>query len=143
MKYLVFILLIISMFFSVTCYAGNINVYINENIIDFDVLPVIQNDRTLVPMRKIFEELGCGVEWLSETQTIIATKDSEVIALQIGKSKIICTDIKTNMTNVIQIDTPPVIYNNRTLVPLRVISEMLGCYVEWDGETRSVIIQKR
>ena len=30
---------------------------------DFDVAPIIQNDRVLVPMRAIFEELHCSVDY--------------------------------------------------------------------------------
>lgn len=37
-------------------------------------------------------------------------------------------------------ETPPVIINDRTYVPLRFISESLGAYVNWDENTRTVII---
>ncbi len=37
-------------------------------------------------------------------------------------------------------DTPPQIINNRTFVPIRVISEALGLQVEWDGEARAVVL---
>lgn len=139
-KYLIPICLIANLMLCITCYASGINVCINGTNVNFDTPPIIHNDRTLVPMRKIFEEFGFQVEWLSETQTIIVTQNSRIIALQIGKSKIIYTDIKTNMTSIIQSDTPPIIYNNRTLIPIRVISEALGYTVEWNGEDQSVII---
>lgn len=35
-------------------------------------------------------------------------------------------------------DVPPVIYEGRTLVPLRVISEYLGASVAWDGQSKTV-----
>ena len=123
------------------CYAEGIDVIINETVVDFDVPPIIENNRTLVPMRKIFEGLGCDVEWLAESQTIIATKNSKIMALQIGKNKIISNYIETGETSVTEIDTAPIIYNNRTLVPVRVISESLGCTVNWDGKTQTVIIK--
>ena len=40
----------------------------------------------------------------------------------------------------IPIDVPAKIVNNRTLVPVRAISESLGCDVGWDGDTRTVSI---
>ena len=140
MKKFKIFLLIICVLFSMTCYASDIDVQINNKSILFDVLPIIQNNRTLVPMRKIFEELGCDVEWLAESQTIIATKNSKVIALQIGKNAIVISDIELQKSFVIEIDVAPVIYYDRTLVPIRVISECLGHSVDWDNETNTVII---
>lgn len=56
-------------------------------------------------MRKIFEELGCDVDWLADTRTVIATQNSKIIALQIDQSKIISTDIETGITEITEIDT--------------------------------------
>ena len=140
MKHFKAILLIICLSFNVTCYASDIKVNIDNTNIIFDVPPIIQNNRTLVPMRKIFEELGCEIEWLAESKTVIATQNSKIIALQIDKSKIISTDIETGITDITEIDTAPIIYNNRTLVPVRVISESLGYAVEWNSEEQTVII---
>lgn len=42
----------------------------------------------------------------------------------------------------IELDVAPIIKNGRTLVPIRFISEALGCDVEWDNLTREVIIKK-
>ena len=140
MKYFKTVLLVICLSFNVTCFASDIKVNIDDKYIDFDVQPIIQDNRTLVPMRKIFEELGCDVEWLAETQTVIATKNSKIIALQIGKNRIISNDIETGETVVTEIDTVPIIHNNRTLVPVRVISECLGYSVDWKDEEQTVII---
>ena len=140
MKRILTVILVLLLMFSSVGYAEDIKVVINENEVEFDVPPIIENNRTLVPMRKIFEGLGCDVEWLAESQTIIATKNSKIMALKIGKNKIISNDIETGETSVTEIDTAPIIYNNRTLVPVRVISESLGCTVNWDGKTQTVII---
>lgn len=120
-----------------------VDVKIDDKKIGFDVHPVIQNNRTLVPMRKIFEELGCEVEWLAETKTVIATKNSTIIALQIGEKRIILKNVETGETVVKEIDTAPVILNNRTLVPIRAISESLGNNVDWDEENRTVLIKTK
>lgn len=47
-----------------------INIEIDKTALVFDVLPIIQNGRTLVPMRAIFEALGANVEWNGNTQTV-------------------------------------------------------------------------
>jgi len=140
MKYLKFVLLIICLTFSLPCYASGLSVRIDNSNIGFDIPPIMHNDRVLVPMRKIFEELDCTVEWLGKTQTVVATKNNTIIALQVGKNKIISTDIETGITEVKEIDIAPVIYENITMVPARVISEALGYAVEWSGEEQTVHI---
>lgn len=42
--------------------------------------------------------------------------------------------------NEVTMDVPPIIVNDRTLVPVRAISEMVGCDVEWVGAERKVIV---
>ena len=137
MKHFRALLLLFIVAFSLPCYASGISVSINNTNIEFDIPPIMHSDRVLVPMRKIFEELGCIVEWLGKTQTVIATKNR---ALQVGKNKRISTNIETGMTDVKEIDIAPVIYENRTMVPARVISEALGYAVEWDGTEQTVHI---
>lgn len=134
--------LVIAVMLPPICYASDISVRIDNKNIEFDVPPIIENNRTLVPMRKIFEELGCDVEWLAESKTVIATKNSRIIALQIGKNKIISTDVETGESVVTEIDISPIIYNNRTLVPVRVISECLGYNVEWKSDEKTVLIYR-
>ena len=140
MKRFSIFLIIFTIIFSTVCHAENIKICIDDIYLDFDTAPIIQDNRTLVPMRKIFEELGCEVEWLSKTQTVIATRNSKIIALQIGKSKIIVTDIETGITDVTEIDTAPILYNSTTFVPVRVISESLNYMVSWNNDEKIVSI---
>ena len=51
-------------------FASDINVTIDGTAQSYDVMPVIENGRTLVPMRAIFESLGAVVSWDDETKTI-------------------------------------------------------------------------
>lgn len=142
MKKVIASFFIIFIIFSlIFCQASEINVEIDDEKIEFDVSPMIQNGRTLVPMRKIFEELGCEVEWLADVQTIIAVKNNLIIALQIGKNKVILTNIETNSTTVTELEVSPVIYNSRTFVPVRAISDCLGYKVNWDGGIQTVFIK--
>ncbi len=137
------VIILICLLITTSCFASEIGVIIDDKNIEFDVPPTSQNGRVLVPMRKIFEELGCVVEWLGESQTIIATQNSKVIALRLGNNRIICTDMETGVTEVKETDVPPTSQNGRTLAPVRVISETLGCFVDWNGENNSVIIKSK
>lgn len=66
---------------------------------------------------------------------VLKTKDRVRISLEIGKLDITVDD------EVKRIDVPPTIVNNRTMVPLRFVSECLGADVEWIGETKTVAIE--
>lgn len=140
MKYFKIFFVTVCLLLNATCFASGIKVDIDGKNIEFDVAPVIQNGRTLVPMRKIFEELGCDIEWLGESKTVIATKNSKIIALQIDKNIVIVNDVETGEVTTVQSDTAPVIYNDRTMIPVRVISECLGYSVNWNGEAQTVLI---
>ncbi len=101
---------------------------------NYDVMPVIENGRTLVPMRGIFEALGAEVEWDDTTKTVTGKKDSISVSLQIGN-----TEAKVN-GEAKTLDVPASIISSRTMVPVRFISESLGCKVDWDDATKTVII---
>ncbi|MBE7036989.1 MAG: hypothetical protein E7403_06825, partial [Ruminococcaceae bacterium] len=48
--------------------GGEISVTISGRKVNFDQEPIIYNERTMVPMRKIFESLGATVSWNYSTQ---------------------------------------------------------------------------
>lgn len=113
-----------------------IKVTLDGQAMDFDVAPIIQNDRVLVPMRAIFEELHCSVDYtdIDGKQIITAKNDDNTISLEIGSNEMTVNDEKVSL------DTVPVIIDDRTLVPLRAVSEALDCNVDWDGDTKTVAI---
>ena len=70
-----------------TAYAHPpITVFVDRVQVNFDQQPVIQNDRTLVPMRRIFEALDAEVYWDEPTQSVTAVSGKDVILFQIGKT---------------------------------------------------------
>ena len=116
-------------------------VLINGVELKADVPAQIIDERTMVPMRAIFETLGANVSWIEDYQAIIATKGATLIAMQIGVNTLSMSTIGGEDKN-IEIDVPPQIVDDRTLVPVRAISEALGCTVGWDDATRTVTITK-
>lgn len=127
---------------------NSIKVLLNDTLIDFTdengnvVEPQIINNRTMVPMRKIFEVFDANVEWDAETRTIVATTDEKQLTLQIDNSM---AKVKTSgddeyVVEAIELDSAPVIYNNRTLVPVRFIAESLDLNVDWVPETKTVVV---
>ena len=63
-----------------------------------------------------------------------AAEKSKVIKLQIG-SRIVNVD-----NEAVIYDTTPVIRNDRTLVPIRIVTETLGGKVDWNGVTKEVTL---
>lgn len=115
-------------------------VEINGELIDFDVPPQIMNSRTMVPMRKIFETLGVEVRWLPDTRQILSIKGEDAIVFQIDAPIVLIHNFRTNSDTNIELDQAPVIVNDRTLVPIRAVSESLGAKVDWVNEERKVVI---
>lgn len=111
-----------------------ISVKMNGKIVNFETAPIIQDNRTLVPVRFIAEELGAVVNWDKEKQEVAITKDQNNIKLIVGEKKATVGD------QVIELDTKAIIVNSRTYVPIRFISETLDSNVEWDFVNRMVVI---
>ncbi len=114
------------------------SVYLNGERMTFDVNPFIENDRTLVPMRAIFEAVGAVVQWDDDDDTVhaIREKDGELslVSLQIN------SDTAFVNGEAVLLDMPAKLVNDRTFVPLRFVVESLGEKVDWDGDNYSVII---
>ena len=104
---------------------SGISVYLNGEKLSFDVQPQILNGRTMVPMRKIFEELGTVVGWNNNTATAIAVRKGDVVRIGIGGQYMTCNEEQK------MLDSPAVVISGRTLVPVRAIAESLNCDVEW------------
>ncbi len=111
-----------------------ITVFVNGIEVEFDQPPILYNDRTLVPMRAIFESLGLMVQWFEDEQRVTAFNADTSITMFIDQPYIYSGEDR------IEIDVAPMIVGDRTLVPLRAISESLNGNVEWYGETKTVTI---
>lgn len=133
---LVPLLILVTILATNTTEAANnhISVYIDRESQYFDQEPILENNRTLVPMRHIFESLGASILWDSKTNTVIATKNKKTIKITINSSEAIVDGKKVTL------DVPAKIVNGRTLVPLRFVSQAIGGNVEWDGNAQVVYI---
>ncbi len=105
--------------------------------ISSDVKPEIKNNRTMVPLRVISENLGAKVNWSGSE--VVLTKSNVKIILQLNSN----TAVKNGKTE--PLDVKPYLKNNRTMVPLRFIAEMFGCNVSYSNsavtvETKPLII---
>ena len=115
--------------------TGNVYICFNNCILGFETPPTIENDRTLVPMRFLFEQMGAEVDWNAETKTATATLDNTAVTFAIDN-----TNANINGQSV-TMDVPARLINGKTMVPLRFLSEELGFTVTWNEETRTAVIE--
>lgn len=114
--------------------AGAVNLYFDGEPMVLDTPAQIINNRTMVPIGPIMNALEANVTWDGTTRTATGEKDGTTVVIQIDN-----TTAYVNGTPV-ELDTPAMIVNNRTMVPAWFVSEAFGASVLWDGATSSVYI---
>lgn len=107
--------------------AAQPTVTVDGQTLAFDVPPVVEQGRTLVPLRAIFEALGADVNWDPATQTVTGTKVATTVKLIIGSTTAYVSG------EAVTLEVPGKIMDGRTLVPLRFVGEGLGANVVYDS----------
>ena len=117
---------------SISGYAANNQVKVNVDgkAVSFDVPPQIINERTMVPIRAIFESLGATVNWDDSTKTAHATDGNFNVSLTLYEKYIVVNNKKKEM------DTSAIMINDRILAPVRYVAESFGCTVLWEDSSQ-------
>ncbi|MBQ8002863.1 MAG: carbohydrate-binding domain-containing protein, partial [Clostridia bacterium] len=115
-------------------YAEDITVRLDGQNVECAVPPRIENGRTMVPMRAIFEAFGMEVTWNNDEKSVTATNGEDTVKLTVGENVLYVNGEEITM------DTAPYIADDTTLVPVRAVSEGLDAEVEWNDEKRRVEI---
>lgn len=102
-----------------------VDILIDGESMTFETPPILINNQAMVPMRPFFEALGTQVGWLEETRTVTAYKNNMFIKLQIDNA----TAYKNGKA--FQLKSPPIIRDNRTLVPAQFIAETFDMHSKW------------
>lgn len=102
-----------------------------------DEQPYIEDGTTLVPIRFISEALGYKVDWEQSTETVIMTSGETVIRLPIGSTTVTVNGAPQ------EVSKAAIVRNDRTFVPLRYISEVTGCTVDWWAINNAITINAR
>lgn len=111
-----------------------VTIHVDGNYLPTDVEPVIENGRTLVPLRAAGEAVGAEVVWDQPTQTATVTKNNTTVSFKLGSITYFVND-ESRLT-----DVPPQIKNNRTMLPIRVVAEAIGADVTWNQDLLDVAI---
>ena len=120
---------------------GSKNMYVNGKLVILDSVPIVRNDRTLLPIRFVAEALGAQVGW-NEAQQKVTIQDSKTkIEMWINKPTAIVNS-KTVYIDPANYKVVPILVNGRTMLPVRFVSESLGAQVEWNEAQQKVTITK-
>jgi hypothetical protein len=114
----------------------DIEVYLENERINLDVPPILQEGTTMVQFRPIFEKLGLSIQWDERTKKITTTQDGLKLELQVG-SKISYVNGQKR-----ELDVPVIMSDGNTLVPLRFIAEATAKKVTWDSYSRKIKIER-
>jgi len=109
---------------------SSFTVKLNNSYVDFgDQVPYSDEvtGRIMIPLRSTAQLLGASVDWDNSKNTAIIKKDGTTILMQVGSNTPIVNGKPTTM------DAPAEICNSRVMVPLRFVSETMGCNVQWDS----------
>ena len=139
MRKFLYILTILTILYTNTafCEEYEVKVNVNGNSIASDTPPVLKDKRTFLPLRAILNAIGVENEniiWWEASNAVEIRHNDTHIFMVIDSSEIIVND------NIYLIDVPAFVTNDRTMVPVRFLSENLNCKVEWNEETFTVDI---
>ncbi|HRX22012.1 MAG TPA: copper amine oxidase N-terminal domain-containing protein [Syntrophomonadaceae bacterium] len=114
---------------------------VNGELIVMDVSPVVVEGRTMLPIRYAATPLGADIGWSDIEKKVTVSLGSTKIELWIGQSNALI-DGKTISIDPENPNVMPLIINGRTMLPIRFVTENLGCDVQWDPVTKKVTITK-
>ena len=118
---------------------SDIGLWVKGKIVNSDVAPYIAENRTMVPIRVISENLGKIVTWNNDDKKVIV-KDEKGNEFSLVINEKFMENVSSNSNLKIELDAPAVIKDERTFVPIRAIAEAFGEKVDWDNDKRVVVI---
>jgi len=125
-----FMLTLVILMASLPTYAANNKILVDGIAVTSDVAPEIKNNRTMVPLRVISENLGVTVDWSNSVVTL--TKHYMKVTVS-TKSKTANIDGKP-----VSLDVKPYLKHNRVLVPLRFIAETFNSDIDYKNRIVTV-----
>ena len=100
-------------------------------------VPFIKNNRTLVPIRVIIEAFEGTVEWNGDEQEIVMTLGENTVTMWINELKALVNGEEKIL------DVAPTIFNSRTFVPVRFVTENLKLNVQWEATHSLIVISEK
>ena len=96
---------------------------------------LVRDGEIYVPLRSMFEQMGATVSASADGKTVTADKPGASVSVTLGKPEVVINGESRPL------DVPPMLYHGVVLVPVRVLSEALGAYVQWVPDRRVVVVR--
>jgi hypothetical protein len=96
---------------------------------------LVRGGTVLIPLRSMFEQMGATVSYDAGSKTVTVSKPGAEVKVTVGKPEVVINGESRPL------DVPPIIYKGNVLVPIRVISEGMGAYVQWVPDQRVVVVR--
>ncbi len=138
----IFLLLIISCVTAVNADSA-VRIQIDGEIIKTDVAPVIENDRVIVPVATIVENIGGTSSWNGENSQVTLEYNGTTVKMWIGSTKATVNGVAKSLDVAPRIVTVDAQGGGRTMIPIRFVAENFDCDVDWDNNQRMVIIETK
>jgi hypothetical protein len=118
-------------------FGDGIKVIVDGKKVTTDVKPEFRQATVFVPLRGVLEEFKAVITFDKKTGTITAKRKKTTVVLVVDSTKAKVNGVATFMP------IPAYIKDGRTLVPLRFISQALGCQVKWEPQYMTVHISSK
>jgi len=96
---------------------------------------IVSHGTLLVPLRSMFEQMGATVSFDAASKSVDAKKEGAEVQVTLGKNEVIINGESRPL------DVAPMMYKGTLMVPVRVISEALGAYVEWVPDQHLCVVR--
>ena len=96
---------------------------------------LVRGGTVLIPLRSMFEQMGATVSYDASSRTVDVSKAGADVKVTVGQPEVIINGESRPL------DVPPEIYQGHVVVPVRVISEGMGAYVQWVPDQRVVVVR--
>lgn len=115
---------------------GYFPIYIDGNIVNFDVMPRVDNGVALTPFRHLFEHVGGKVTWENQSKTVNAMGVGNEVNFQIGQ------DFAMVNGDRIGLERNSFLEKGRAIVPLSFVQKLLNVEIQYDPSTQHVLVTK-
>lgn len=115
--------------------VGSKTLLTNGKASTMDVSPVVRGGVTYLPVKYITDSFGGTSAWESKTSSISILRGNKFLVLNLNKKDYILNGKRKTS------DAATISVSNRTLVPVRLVSEQLGLRVKWEQKTKTVTIE--
>ncbi|MDE2481595.1 MAG: copper amine oxidase N-terminal domain-containing protein [bacterium] len=96
---------------------------------------LVRGGTVLIPLRSMFEQMGATVSYDAASKTVDVSKPGADVKVTVGKPEVVINGESRPL------DVPPMMYQGHVVVPVRVISEGMGAYVQWVPDKQVVVVR--